>query len=154
VVCPDGWGPDLLMRFPMEPFFPEPYGQNCDFHYTGYNVFASIVLIDTIIVLLLHVWWLQGEANQLSLWVKLLQMVALVLEVAILITSWTAPTKAYIVYCLFLVVFMTLGFAWLILGHRTILRTIVKVALNKDVTVVCLSARGENPFIIVVAQLS
>jgi len=133
--CSEGRGPDLLFRFPLPPF-AEPYGQDCYFSYVGYSVFAAIALANIAFVLVVHLVSLTTERNGFLRLVRVVHSVLLCAAIVLLVLGWAAPEQAYIFGVILLIGFMSTGLLWIILGYKTVVRTIINVALGENMTVV------------------
>jgi len=137
--CPPGYAPDIIYRFPMEPFFPEPFGQDCGFSQLGFNVFGGILLVFAVIGLVLHLLTLPDPEKPLFTYVRLLHCADLVVMIALIVTVFVDYTHAYILAVLYSIVFMSNGAMWSYLGYQTIIKTVVNVQLKRDVNVVSVS---------------
>jgi len=158
--CPSGTGPDLLYRFPMEPFFPEPYGSDCGYSFLGAQIWGALIVATSVLGLVLTLATFPEPESRLFTLVRVVHCMDYVLICAVVITCWVDLPRAYIPAVIFTAFFMYTGLMWLFLGYHTVVKTVINVQLKKDVTVVSELYRsldddrtprhGTNPVIIVV----
>ena len=142
--CEAGSGPDLFFRVPLPPFFDQPYGTDCYFHETGYNVFGGIVLALLVVAIALHLVAL-GERNNLLIRVVLmLQTAMLVSSATAVILGWILPRYFSIGWAIFIGILGFTGFSWMILGYQSLVLTIQKVETNRRTSLVSNSLSDES----------
>ena len=137
--CTAGYGPDLLFRVPLEPFFPQSYGEDCYFSYVGYNVFGGCVLALVALVLTVHVATLllvQAPTKLIDLVLWLQTIVLLSMGITIII-GFVAPRGFVIAWMIWMFFLVLLGISWFALGYISMVKTITRVEI-KGVTLVSL----------------
>jgi len=120
----------------MEPFFTEPYGQDCFFSYLGYNIFGGIVLAYAGACLVLSLVTLPDQTHWLLQSVAAANIVNMITVSSVIILGWADPRSSHIAFAVFIILFHLTGFLWAFVGYQTLMKTIVRVEVKKDVTAV------------------
>ena len=89
--CSRAYGPDLFMRIPMYPYFPQPYGQDCYFSYIGYDIFGGISLFLVAITTIVHLVTLTENVSQVHRLTLSMHVLTFVCCAVTIILGWVAP---------------------------------------------------------------
>jgi len=134
--CSAGWQPDLLYRFPLDPWFTEPYGQDCYFSPIGYTVYGSIIIILTVPALILYLLGLRASKGQLNWASKVVQIVQLLNVIVGLIIGWTKPEHFHF-YWIYATIWVIVVAATVMMhGKAHMVTTIARTELTGKTTVV------------------
>jgi len=139
--CPPGWGPDLMYRFPLEPFFTEPYGQDCYLSFVGYAIMGTLVLVACGICLLVNLFTIAAEKVALMRWLRVMHVWQMIAVYVVVIVGWARPDQYHIVMVLFLVSFQLCCVLWLYAGYKSLVLTVAKVEINSKITLVSASPK-------------
>ena len=134
--CTAGHGPDLLFRFPIPPYFDEPYGDDCYFSNVGYGVFGGVLLVPIGFCLILHVVTLTEPNNQVLRTVLLLQTLVLLSMMIAIVIGWLAPRGFMIMWMIFFLFLFLMGGSLYYLGYSSLVLTIKKVDFGSAPTLV------------------
>lgn len=133
LACPDGYGPDLLYRFPTEPFFVEPYGMDCYLSYTGYTVLGVIIIASSAICLCLFLTTLSKRDNKHIRLVKIVHLVTTVNTALAVAIGWSLPRLFHFFYLYTMVWFIITALILAHMGYGSIAQTIRRVEMQVTV---------------------
>jgi hypothetical protein len=144
ITCPNGYGPDLLFRFQLEPLFTTPYGYDCYFSYLGYDILGGITVTINLICILAHLLTLfQGNKKLLSA-VRISNIILLLTILAMDVSVWITPSAFHIYQLISITTQGIVTGVWAYFGYQSLLMTIIKTGAQKTVSVVSLSIAEQD----------
>jgi len=120
----------------MEPFFPQQYGTDCFFSRTGYTIFAAIIIVCAAVCLLLFIGTLPMTDNRLLRVVKYMHLVTNINVINAMVAGLVRPEVFHFFFMVMVIWFVFTAWTLIVLGYYSIIHTIAKVEIDKQITVV------------------
>lgn len=130
--CSEGQTSDNLFRVPMEPYFPEPYGDDCYRNVLSFDIVGGVVFTIVSLLFIVHLvtFAVFHKLAKLITAALVLQTIVLATMMGAILVSFFLPRYFFVAWMVFMLFLAQLSVSWLYLGYHSMVQTIRKVEIR------------------------